>query len=342
MTRLVRVRGSVCAAVLMMAPAVRAQSAQAKAEAEALFNAGRAALQAGNFADACPKLAESQKRDPAIGTSLYLAECYERSGKVASAWAEFRQAEDMAKQRGDNRATLAKARAERLSPSKIVVALAPGADIPGLEVKRDGEVMASAVFGVPFPIDGGKHNVVATAPDHARYEWNGEIPAQQGSVTVTIPKLESASAPVATSPAVVPTTETTAPPVVTPPVVEHRGGGLGAGKIAGLVIAGVGLVAVGVGTTIGLIANANYQATSTGTDMCTSMGCPNNQGVNDRNAAKGLADASTGLFIGGAVAAVGGLVMFLVIPKPKATSAELTLVPLVGSQLGGAMLTGRF
>src|SRR4029077_14234466 len=108
------------------APArVFAQSAQDKADAEVLFNAAKTALAAGNFGDACPKFAESQRKDPAIGTALYLAECYERSGRMASAWAQFRVAEDMANQRHDNRAARAKQRADRLSPSKVTIVLSP-------------------------------------------------------------------------------------------------------------------------------------------------------------------------------------------------------------------------
>ncbi len=332
------------------APAVvLAQSAQDKADAEVLFNAGKAALATGNFAEACPKLAESQKRDPAIGTALYLAECYERSGKAASAWAQFRQAEDMANQRHDNRAAVAKARSERLVPSKVTIVLASGAEMPGLEVRRDGELVSSVQFGLASPIDGGKHQIVATAPGHKAFEWSGEIAEQRGVVMVTVPKLETSQAttpiassttttPVATSTATVVATVTAVPTATTPP---EPSGGLGGGKIAGLVIGAVGLAALGIGTTLGVVAKGNYDATTT-TNKCTDSGCPDQAGVDARNSAKGLADASTGVFIGGAVALVGGVVLFLVFPKPKPTSAHLTVAPVVGTQSGGVMLSGRF
>ena len=336
-------------AVIAAPSTVFAQSAQDKADAEALFTAGRTALAAGNFAEACPKLAESEKRVPAIGTSLYLAECYERSGKIASAWAEFREAEDLARQRGDQRASVARSRAERLSPSKLVIVLAPGADVPGLEVRRDAQVISNAQLGLASPIDGGHHAVVAKAPGHHHFEWSGDVPSDKGTVTVTIPKLDPALSEETTPPTTTPTTPTAVPntttvaPVQTTPTAEHpSGGGLGGGKIAGLIIAGVGLAAVGTGTALGLVANSNYQSTSSPPDSCNANGCPTTTGVNDRNAAKGLADASTGIFIGGCVAFVAGVVMFLVIPKPKPTSARIGITPLVGMGTGGAVLSGQF
>ncbi len=337
---------------VVAAPAiVLAQSAQEKADAEVLFNAGKAALAAGNLNDACPKFAESQKKDPAIGTALYLAECYERTGKMASAWAEFRQAEDMANQRHDNRAPVAKARADRLVPSKLTIVLAPGADAAGLEVKRDNEVVAGALFGLASPIDGGRHVIIATAPGRKAFEWSGEVAEQRGVVTVTIPKLEeSRGAPIASAtgtasvPTATATTTATAAPTTTSTPPPDTGGGMSGGKIAGLVIGGVGLVALGVGTTLGVVAKGNYDSATgpaSGCNAATGV-CLTQSGADALSSAKGLADISTGVFIGGAVALVAGVVIFFVSPKKSATTSALTLTPLVGSQGGGAVLSGRF
>ncbi|NOU28880.1 MAG: hypothetical protein HOO96_13330, partial [Polyangiaceae bacterium] len=62
------------ALVLIAAPAFRD-------DAETLFREGRKALEAGDYAVACAKFAESQRIEPAPGTLLNLAGCEERSGK---------------------------------------------------------------------------------------------------------------------------------------------------------------------------------------------------------------------------------------------------------------------
>src|SRR3954471_558336 len=73
-----------------------------KASAEALFNEGRRLVQVGQLAQACQKFAASEKLEPAVGTLLNLASCNERQGRIASAWANYRDAAGLAKGRGEN------------------------------------------------------------------------------------------------------------------------------------------------------------------------------------------------------------------------------------------------
>src|SRR5882672_1951966 len=106
-------------AILIATPSSRvmAQSASDKAAAEALFDQGRAAMQEGDFARACGLLERSQHIDHGVGTLLYLGECYEKSGRTASAWATFREGADAASSANEQaRSRLARERAARLEP----------------------------------------------------------------------------------------------------------------------------------------------------------------------------------------------------------------------------------
>src|SRR5581483_3808708 len=98
-------------------------------------------MNAGKYDEACPKVEASQRLDAGLGTLLFLADCYEKGGKLASAWATFREAESIAAGRGDQpREQIARTRSAALEPrlSKLWIKVVEGNDA-AIVVKRDGE-----------------------------------------------------------------------------------------------------------------------------------------------------------------------------------------------------------
>ena len=121
------------------------------AAARSLFDEARVLLQQGKAAQACPKLEESQRLDPGMGTLFNLADCYERLGRTASAWAEFREAVSAAHNAGSlDREQAAKQRAAALEPklSYLTIVPPPG-NAPA--VTRDGSPVDAALLGDAGP-----------------------------------------------------------------------------------------------------------------------------------------------------------------------------------------------
>ena len=137
-----RTRLAAClgAGVTVLAHGANAAPSDQKAAAQAMFDKGRALVLQKNFAEACPLLAQSERLDAALGTMLWLADCYENNGQTASAWAQFKEAASVAALRNDSREAVARRRADALAPklSHLVIAAPTGRDVPGLDIRRDG------------------------------------------------------------------------------------------------------------------------------------------------------------------------------------------------------------
>src|SRR5262249_52988294 len=101
---------------VLAAPAARAQSAGDDAAPETLFPHRRKLMGEQKYAEACPKFQKSAEISPAVGTLLNLGECYERQGKMASAWGRYKAAENLAAKLKDKRMASAAQRASAVEP----------------------------------------------------------------------------------------------------------------------------------------------------------------------------------------------------------------------------------
>lgn len=326
--------------------AVAQTSAADKAAAEALFDQGRKLLGDGKYAEACTRLEQSQRIDPGIGTLLYLADCYEKSGRTASAWATFRQAASEARAQGQaRRAQAGTDRADLLEPklSRLAIDVSPDTkSIPGLAVKRGAETVRPGLFGVPIPVDPGQVTVEASAPGYQTWKKSVAVGDQAARVRVTVPALSKAAAatpteappaqpPPAPEPAPVP-----APQPLRPPPADTGTSG-SAQRTVGLVTGGVGVVGIGIGSFFGLKA---MQKNNDAKDLCPANRCTSQEGVTLTGDAKRAANISTVAFGVGAAVLATGVVLYLTAPSPR--SSALRLEPRVGTRGAGLDLGGRF
>ncbi len=164
----------VALAVAVMSAAVA--PVHASPEAEQLFRDGRALLKRGATAAACDHFARSQRLQPKVGTLLNLADCQERLGQTASAWASFLEAKALAASTGDTRrVTEASRRAARLEASLgyLTTLVSPEGRVTGLVVRRNGVNLDAAAWDAAVPLDPGDYAIDASAPGH--HPWSTSV-----------------------------------------------------------------------------------------------------------------------------------------------------------------------
>jgi serine/threonine-protein kinase len=284
-------------------------------------------MQNGRYAEACPKLEDSQRLDPGIGTLYNLADCFEHVGRTASAWSRFREVAGQAVASGQaSRADVARGRAQALEPKlvRLTVEVAPENADMGAEVTRDGTVLLRSLWGTGVPVDPGKHTIAASLQGQKAWEQVVEVGAK--NVTVSIPKLAPISTPRAIPPSAPPVeTAKPQPSVAVAPRSWQQP--------LGITLTALGAVGLGVGTGIGLSAKASY-------DRVTADGCNSSHQCDDgtRQKQRSLAtqgNISTGVFLGGAAFLVGGLVVWISAPS-KSPNEPAKLA--IRATLGGASL----
>lgn len=310
----------------LLAPvSAAAQDPAAKASAVQLFDEADKLMLAGNVAGACPKYAASMKLDPQLGALLHLADCYAKNGQIASAWGSFREAEDMARMRGDDRAQLAHEQAASLAPrlSRITISVAPEATLSGLEVRLDGSPITQGAWGTATPIDPGSHGIEARAPGYDAWSSSIDVTGEAQQVRVEVPlltaKREQAPAAAPASPIEV--------RVDDPPPI----------RTLGWVSTGVGVVALGLGGVF-LVQRSNKLDERTKT--CPVLDAEHCSDTDEKtyNSLGREADTNgtlaTAGFIAGGALVVGGVLAIVLAPKPK-TRTSAWLLPAVTNHSGG-------
>ena len=324
------------------------------------FDKGRTLMKEKKYAEACAAFEQSQKLDPQIGTLYNVGVCSAELGKVATAWAAYREVaeRDANAARKKEAGRRAKELEKRLPKLRLTIATAP----PGLAVTMNGADV-TALVGADSPVDPAEYKLKATAPGFAAWETTVRITDEGKTVKLAIellPPSTSTKEPVKPAKPAKP-----APPPEPPPPAEPPGGdearksepspprtddaprppGQGRKRIA--VALGIGGAAsLGTGLVFGSLARKKWDEARAlcGDDRVCDDPATLAQGNALVDAARGRANLSTALVIGGAVLAGAGAVLWLTAPSSSAASdtAAIRIAPELGPGHAAVTLGGRF
>lgn len=299
--------------VVLALSTVRVALADNTSRSDALFEQGRELEKAGHLAEACEKYHAALELDPnAVGTMLNVALCYERAGKVASAYKLFKDARDRAHEQ--NLGPHAQAAEEHMQTLEgqvphlaLAFAEAPTDDtkiVVGDEViPRDA---ASDVL-----VDPGVVTVVVSRPGRVTYETRVTIAKAQREAIV-IPRL------------------------ALPVTMTVRSGRKTFGKW--LMISGAGMVAIGIG--IGLDAKYRLYDHWVPSHCPTVDGVPtcDAQGTQRTSTALDMGYAATAVSVAGlVVAGIGGYLWYF---GPR--DSHVAFAPRLDGQQAGIVAFGQF
>jgi hypothetical protein len=272
----------------------------APTEGERLFREGRAAMTDKDYDTACARFAESQRKEPAPGTSLNLGECEERRLHLIAARDAFTSA--AASFTAPDKKAYASGRAEALdkripkvvvrvsgAPKGVVVRAGDRVVEPGVEVRLDpGEV----VFTVEAPASRTKKVPVTLKESHVIAEIElGPVDMDGTASGKAKPE----------------------PPVIAPPPPSGSNGT----RTLAWTLAGVGLASLVVGGVTGFM---TLDRASTVKEHCDGDLACDPEGTSAASSGQTLSLVSTITVIVGVLGVGAGGVLLLTTPAKKTAS----------------------
>jgi hypothetical protein len=318
--RLAIARSLATLALLVVPSRAGAQEAMG---AEVLFEDGVRLMKAGQFGEACPKIAESQRLEPRAGTLFTLAECLANEGRIATALARYeeylrefgRMSDDArAKQRGRDK--VAEAKRDELKPKvpRLKLVLPSGAPASVRVFKGETE-LGRAALATWLPVDPGTQTITVETAD-GRRDTRAELAVgQKLELTLELPtKTQRAEG-------------TANPGTVESEKPKPKSGN----KTLGFVALGIGGAGLAVSAVTGFLVLGKK---STIDDNCGIGGdetACNSKGKSAADSAKTLALVSTVSFAVGVVGVGTGAVLVIGASGGEAKSGRGAQVALRGT-----------
>lgn len=312
-----------CLCALSLAPRARAEITPIeRATAEALFQEAVALMDQGEYGRACEKFAGTLEVERGLGTMLHLADCYDKLGRTASSWALFEEVASLAKLSGDNRESIAAARANELESRLSLVYLkfsptSPAAKAPKtLRVTIGESKIPSAMWNSPIPLDPGQQRIEVAADGYEPWSLSLVVAPGPSLRHVTIPQLTTLKTPKPVPVrrikpvhvAVLPLPSKSEPPPSSAP------------RVLGYISGALGLVGLGVTGYLGYRAFQNQQDSLnecrvSDPNLCTP------EGVEHRQDAIRFARAANVSAIAGGACLVLGTTLLIVSPSSPSTDS---------------------
>ncbi len=299
--------------------------------ADDAFQNGRDLFQAGKYADACTAFAESQRLAPSLATQFNIAQCEEKTGKLASALKIYR---DLAQHdtNGTRKAAAADL-AAKLEPRVPRLQIELSSKPPGTQVRLDNVECAPCLTG-NVAVDFGTISVAVSAPGYQLTSTRASVTEEARVIVVPIRLDRLGTDPVVTASA--PTPVETGPnptPYVEPPAHSRR-------KTYAVVTLAGGAVILGAAVVFGVKARSRWQdAKDVCGDSTTCANADDTQYAQDLgDSARTLANVSTVLFVAGGLAAAAGVYLWVSAPTERAVTVSATATP----GTAGIVLGGRF
>jgi hypothetical protein len=301
--------------VLFVATPARAADDEAdKARATGLFAEAQALFDAGQHERACAKFEESVKLHAGVGNQYHLADCWEKIGRTASAYAMFLKVVEKTRELGQaEREQAAAERADALAAklTRLRIEVKAAND---LELTQNGKPIGKDSWGKPIPVDPGNVELRASAPGKQPWTEKLHLPDEPGTILVTVPPLEDEKKQVVA--AAPPATQEQTPKKEPAPVENDSGGGFRS-------VATIGLLGIGTaGVIVGSIMGAQYARTnSDAKKICpNSTGCTEAEIADHEELVEDARTARTWMYAGFGAAAVGlggAAVLHLTSPSKK-------------------------
>ena len=310
-------------------------------DAEVLFREGQKLMKEKKYAEACEKFESAERIEPTFNTEFDLANCREKNGQTASAWAMFLKAISTGKKMGDKKRTdSARERVDLLKDKLVYLTIEVPTEVQleDLVIKRNKAPVDRELWNTKVPVDPDEYIITAEAPGYRK--WKQTINVQTKNKVIEVPELEKKAAPESD------TSDDEADDTTTDDHVDDKhdhdtdtppsghGRRYRSSAIALAVMSGAAVV---IGTSFALYS----RKVESQSDMyCPNIQCTDPYGVDLNHTARldaKIANISWG--IGGA-ALVGSLVVWWV-GRPTGNGG-VAIAPVVGGDRAGFAIGGTF